>query len=119
MSEAMQLAEFAAMHNLPMYHARILANEGHILGARFDSHRKRWLVFPPAKLLRSVRKYAARRADNEAGQVERRPRTEAEFNGAGPFLLSGRPTYYTDPVVQRACRSIIAAAAELKKGAKP
>ena len=60
-----------------------------------------------------------RRWLNETQQDERRPRTEAVFKGAAPSLLTGRPTYYTDPVLQRACRCIIAAAAALKKGGKP
>lgn len=47
----MTLSDFAALHGLTMRRASYLATRGRILGATRHVLSKRWLVYPPAKLL--------------------------------------------------------------------
>jgi hypothetical protein len=116
MSEPLTLAEFAATHRLSAKTARKYAKRGLILGAQ-RLRSGTWMVHPPAKLL-SVWRSHQRLTSDEVLPVERRPRTEAEFGAAAPFLqtgVTGRPTYYADPFVLACCRTIAAAAAAIGK----
>jgi hypothetical protein len=116
MSEPLTLAEFAAMNRLSLKTARKYAKRGLILGAQ-QLRSGTWMVHPPAKLL-SVWRSHQRLTSYEVLPVERRPRTEAEFGAAAPFLqtgVTGRPTYYADPFVLACCRRIAAAFAAIRK----
>ena len=50
------LADFAALHDMTVGEVRKFAAEGKILGANQDSRSNRWTIYPPAKLLVTIKR---------------------------------------------------------------
>ena len=57
----MSLADFAVLHSMSVQEARRFAVEGKILGANRDSRSNRWTIYPPAKLLVTIKRQAKKR----------------------------------------------------------
>ena len=111
---AVTLADFAVGHGLTYNAALRLVRLGRVLGATQDGRTRRWVVFPPAKLLPPLSGYTRRSKGgvelvNEDQQDARRPRTQTAFWDDAPSVLTGFPSYYADPCLLAACRRIMAA----------
>ena len=67
----MSLADFAALHAMSVREVQNFAAEGKILGANQDSRSNRWTIYPPAKLLVTIK----RRNENRETQKRETPYT--------------------------------------------
>ena len=69
----MTLVDFAALHSMSVKEAWKFAAEGKILGANRDSRSNRWTIYPPAKLLVTIKRQANKRgtpfADRQVTQA--------------------------------------------------
>ena len=83
MKGGMTLAEFAALHSMPVKTVLRFAKTGLIIGANRDSRSKKWYIYPPATLLRTVGKYTPRKPSNSAASPDLLPCGSADIGEAG------------------------------------
>ncbi len=119
---AMTPQAFAEREGLTLGQVKRCIHAGQILGAQQDSRSKRWVIYPPAKLLRPVRKYAVRDSAAPDGSSVPFPACGktpspgvARANGEGEFSTCLRPaapvSVFAAPETKRVCRVLHEAAA--------